>query len=269
MTHDNTKPKATYSQGDERPSFTATLHDEDGNTVDLSNAQSVTFVLQAKDEFENDTDTLAINATASIVTAADGTVEYVIQDGDLNVTAGRYYGAWRVSWPDQGGDGVADDQWFPRDGLEAYDVERTPTGSVDPDSAPADLTVTRLTASEIAGDVASGNVITDLVGDGLSVESGALTAAGGYSSQNTVTAAYTASSAEYVYADASGGAFTITLPTPSQGVTVGVEKTDSSSNTVTIAANSGEQVNYQTSEGLIAQGESIDLRSDGTDWFVL
>jgi len=269
MSHDNTTPKETYKQGDERPAFKATLHDEDGNVVDLSDADSVTFVLQAKDEFQNDSDTLAINATASIVSATDGTVEYQIQDGDLNVSDGRYYGAWRVSWPDAGGDGVADEQWFPRDGLEAYDVERVPTGSVDPESAPADLTVTRLTASEIAGDVAAGNVITDLVGPGLSVDNGVLNAEGGYSSQTTQTSAYTASDGEYVYADASGGGFTVTLPSPSQGARVGVEKTDSTSNTVTIAPNGSESVNYQTDEDLIAQGESIDLRSDGSDWFVL
>ena len=169
MTHTNAET-LRYKQSDERPAISSTLHDESGNAVDLTNAQSVTFILQAKDEFENDTSTLALNASASIVSATDGTVEYVLQDGDLDVAPGRYYGAWRVSWPDSGGDGVADDQWFPRDGLLQIDVERTPTGTVDPASAPADLTVTRLTASEIAGSVAGGNVISSLVGNNLSVD---------------------------------------------------------------------------------------------------
>lgn len=270
MTHNNTSPDHEYKQGDERPAISSVLHDEEGNVVDLSDAQSATFILQAKDEFQNDSGTLAINQTASIVSATNGEVQYQLQNDDLAVSPGRYYAAWRITWPDAAGDGVADDQWFPRDGLIAVDVEQTPTGSVDPDDAPQDLTVTRLTASEIAGDVASGNVITDLVGGGLTVESGALTAeSGGYSSQTTATSAYTASDGEYVYTDASSGAFTITLPSPSQGARVGIEKTDSSSNTVTVAPNSGEQVNYQTSEDLVAQGESIDLQSDGVDWFVL
>jgi len=90
-----------------------------------------------------------------------------------------------------------------------------------------------------------------------------------YTTQTTVTSAYTTSDGEYVYADASGGAITITLPTPEQGARVGIEKTDTSSNTVTIAPDSGEKVNYQTEEDLIAQGESLDLRGDGTDWIVL
>ena len=168
--HSATTPHATYKQSDERPAITDVLLDEDGNAVDLTNAQSVTFLLQEKSEYENNSNTLAINATASFVDAANGKVEYVLQDGDLDVAASRYYGTWRVSWPDQAGNGVADDQTFPQDGLLAIDVEQAISGSVDPSSAPNDLTVTRLTASEIAGSVASGNVITDLVGKGLRVD---------------------------------------------------------------------------------------------------
>lgn len=268
--HDTNSPQYVYKQGDEREALEATLHDSDGNVVDLSNAQSATLIIQSKSEFENDSNTLALNVTGQITDPANGVVEYQWQDGDLDLAGGRYYAVWRISWPDQGGDGVADDQTFPREGVLQIDVERTPTGSVDPASAPGDLTVTRLTASEVSGPVANGSVITSLVGSGLSVDAnGNLNASTQYYTPTPVSAAHTASDGEFVLVDASTGAVTVTLPTPTTNTAVGIEKTDTSSNVVTVSPNGTESVNYGSAEDLVAQGESLDLISDGVDWYVV
>lgn len=92
---------------------------------------------------------------------------------------------------------------------------------------------------------------------------------GGYNTVTPVTSNYTASTNELVLVDASAGAVTVTQPSPEEGKPVGVEKTDTSSNTVTISPNGNENVNYGSSEDLAAQGESVDLVSDGTDWYVV
>lgn len=92
---------------------------------------------------------------------------------------------------------------------------------------------------------------------------------GGYDTIKSVGADYAASDGELVFVDASTAAVTVTLPAPSGGSIVGVERTDASSNTVTVSPNSTEQVNYGSSEDLAAQGESLDLVSDGTDWYVV
>lgn len=98
---------------------------------------------------------------------------------------------------------------------------------------------------------------------------GNIYSSGGYDTVTTVTADYTASKNELVLVDASGGPVTVTLPAPEEGQPVGLEKSDSSSNTVTISPNSTENVNYASSEDLVAQGESVDLVSGGTDWYVI
>lgn len=160
----------TYKTGDDRPAINDQLTDLDGNTVDLTDAQSVKFVLQSKQAFSNGSDSLTVNATAEVVDAPNGVVEYELRDSDLDVEPGRYLGCWVVSWPDANGDGKADTQHFPRSGLLEIDVQDAISGSVDAESAPTDLTVMRLTADELAGTVADGNVITNLVGDGHYVD---------------------------------------------------------------------------------------------------
>lgn len=75
---------------------------------------------------------------------------------------------------------------------------------------------------------------------------------------------------QVVYADASGGAFALTLPDPSLFVnnTLTVQKTDASGNAVTISPFAAETINGASSFSLPAQYDSGSFFSDGTNWSV-
>jgi hypothetical protein len=83
------------------------------------------------------------------------------------------------------------------------------------------------------------------------------------------TANYTASENDGVLADASGGAITVTLPTPATGANVAVKKVDSSSNSVTVSQSGTETIDGSASITLTEQYEALTLWSDGTDWFIM
>lgn len=69
--------------------------------------------------------------------------------------------------------------------------------------------------------------------------------------------------------DASGGAVTVTLPSPTTDMQVAVKKTDSSSNTVTIATPGSETIDGDSSRTLDTQYVSRTIVSDGTNYFIL
>lgn len=75
----------------------------------------------------------------------------------------------------------------------------------------------------------------------------------------------------YILADASGGAITITLlaaATAGNGYTVGVKKIDSSANTVTIDGNASETIDGFLTFILYLQNDGIELISNGSNWFI-
>jgi hypothetical protein len=74
-----------------------------------------------------------------------------------------------------------------------------------------------------------------------------------------------------VLADASGGTFTLTLPT-AVGITgrmYRVKKTDATANAVTIDANAAETIDGGATATLLVQYEAITVVSDGTEWWVV
>ena len=86
------------------------------------------------------------------------------------------------------------------------------------------------------------------------------------------TAAYTVTTSDdLVLSDSSGGAFTLDLytATTSAGKVVRITKTDSSTNAVTIDAFSTQTINGNLTTTLNTQYESIDIVSDGINWFIL
>jgi hypothetical protein len=88
----------------------------------------------------------------------------------------------------------------------------------------------------------------------------------------TKTGAYTATSSDHVIlCDASGGAFTVTLPAASgvMGLVLHIKKTDSSSSAVTIDGNSTETIDGDQTIDLTLQYESVMTVSDGTSWHIL
>ena len=82
------------------------------------------------------------------------------------------------------------------------------------------------------------------------------------------TSNYTASDGDIVLVDASSGAVTITLPSPSEGAKVRVKKIDASTNTVTVSPSATETIDGSSSHAISKQYETYEYVSDGTNWFV-
>ena len=89
------------------------------------------------------------------------------------------------------------------------------------------------------------------------------------------TAAYTvlvADDGKLIDADASGGAFTVTLPTVASagdGFVIAVKKTDSSSNAVTVDGNGAETIDGAATRSLSTRYQVEFYRCDGTEWHLM
>jgi len=83
-----------------------------------------------------------------------------------------------------------------------------------------------------------------------------------------VSADYSASSHEFVLADASATAITITLPSPSANARVAVKKIDSSTNEVIVDAGTSK-IDGSTTFTLKTQYEAYEFYCDGADWYIL
>jgi len=84
----------------------------------------------------------------------------------------------------------------------------------------------------------------------------------------TVSSNYNASANRIVLADASGGAITVTLPSPQADAIVNVKKIDSSENAVTIDG-AGANIDGNASIQITTQYESYTLVSDGSNWWII
>lgn len=88
----------------------------------------------------------------------------------------------------------------------------------------------------------------------------------------TKTANYTATLDDHTIAcNASGGAFTITLPLASGaiGQILNIKKIDSSANAITVDGASAETIDSGATASLTVQYESITVQSDGTEWWII
>jgi hypothetical protein len=83
--------EATFVQGDTDPAITATLT-VDGVALNLSGS-TVRFQMRKEDDKR-----FTVNAAATIVSAAAGTVRYQWGTNDLAVP-GEYYVQWEVTYP--------------------------------------------------------------------------------------------------------------------------------------------------------------------------
>lgn len=104
-------------------------------------------------------------------------------------------------------------------------------------------------------------------GNALTITS--LAAGGGGGSAETVTSSkttsYTAAAGEFVRADATSGAFTVTLPSGTTGDKVRVKKTDSTANVVTV----GGTIDGSTNMRLPDQWSTVEVIYDGSSWKVI
>ena len=88
----------------------------------------------------------------------------------------------------------------------------------------------------------------------------------------TKTTTYTVTASDdSVAGNATGGAFTLTLPTAvgNDGKIFRLGKTDSSTNAVTVDGNGSETIRGQTTFRLSTQHEWITIQSDGANWVLL
>lgn len=86
------------------------------------------------------------------------------------------------------------------------------------------------------------------------------------------TAAYTATATDHtVLCDASGGAFTVTLPkaATNKGKVLVVKKIDAGVNAVTIDGNGSETIEGAATVALSARWASRTVQSDGSNWIIL
>lgn len=86
----------------------------------------------------------------------------------------------------------------------------------------------------------------------------------------TKTTTYTALASDVLLCDATGGAFTVTLPAAAtvSGQSISVKKTDVSANAVTVDGNGAETIDGATTLSLATQYTAVTLWSDGTSWWV-
>ena len=84
------------------------------------------------------------------------------------------------------------------------------------------------------------------------------------------TIAYDASDREFVLADATAGAFTVTLPAvaDSTDVWINVKKVDVSVNAVTVSSKATGLIDGAATKVLSTQYDSVDFYCDGSNWFI-
>lgn len=85
-------------------------------------------------------------------------------------------------------------------------------------------------------------------------------------SNTTLTLSY-----RTVTCDASGGAFTVTLPASanSKWHIYNIKKTDSTGNAVTIDGNAAETIDGAATKSLNLQYEALTIQSDGSNWHII
>ena len=91
------------------------------------------------------------------------------------------------------------------------------------------------------------------------------------STVTTVTTTFTAATAKVILANATGGAFTVTLPAvaSSTNVEYTLKKIDSSANAVTFKGNASETIDGTNTKLLNSQYQSLTVVCDGTTWWVI
>ena len=88
----------------------------------------------------------------------------------------------------------------------------------------------------------------------------------------TKTAAYTAvASDKVILCDATGGAFTVTLPAVASSAKLlfHIKKIDGSANAITVDGNGAETIDDSATHSLSSQYNSITIVCDGTEWWKL
>jgi len=92
---------------------------------------------------------------------------------------------------------------------------------------------------------------------------------GGFETRETISGDYTANPNEIILADASGGDLTVTLPPVDNEFVTVIKRTDTSSNTVTIATPNSENIDGSSNFVIGNQYDAFTITSDGSNYFIV
>lgn len=149
--------------------------------------------------------------------------------------------------------------------IKRIDGSATNTVTLDPNSAE---TIDGLTTV----DLPTQRQAVILYCDGTTWRTFAQACLGDVADTTAQTGTYTiAQNIRTVFADATGGAFTVTVPAASvnKGRRFTVIKIDSTASAITVARTSPNTINGATSVTLTAQYEAITIESNGTHWHIV
>ena len=86
----------------------------------------------------------------------------------------------------------------------------------------------------------------------------------------TVTTTYSILTTDkIILCDATTAAFTVTLPSPSEGLIFTIKKIDSTANAVTIATAGAETIDGSATQVITIQHTALKLANDGSNWFIV
>lgn len=146
----------------------------------------------------------------------------------------------------------------------------TGTNQVSARDLPADFTPSNYTPAQVASEG------TDKTSAHLKGIDNKIATLGGGGGGNEAVTSYSTTQTlaittdQFVKLSASGGAFTVTLPTASgnTGYIFILQKTDSTFNQITIDGNGSETINGNLTRKLSTQYETLKIISDGTNWLI-
>lgn len=120
------------------------------------------------------------------------------------------------------------------------------------------------------GTIADNSISTAKIIDGNVTRAKIASGVAGKFSIQTKTTTYTAVMGEYVSCNATGGAFTVTLPTAVgfDGEMIKIKKTDSSANAITVATTSAQTIDGASTFTIRSQYDVNAFTSDGSNWMV-
>lgn len=84
-----------------------------------------------------------------------------------------------------------------------------------------------------------------------------------------VSEAYTVIESSIILADATGGAFTVTLPSPDTGIQVDIKKIDATANGITVDGLGADTIDGSLTMFLPSQYDSMALVADGEKWLII
>lgn len=132
----------------------------------------------------------------------------------------------------------------------------------------SNLAAQAVTTTEVDGSGGTNGQVITTDGTAAGATWGDVTPSDDAWNHSTVTTDTTASDLDEYLVDSSSGAVTVTLPTPAAGTRVRLKNIDDT-NGVTLGRSGTENIDGSASDITLSLYESLEVVSDGTDWFIM